>query len=148
MLSAAVNLLDMEESREMSYFEWSDEYALGIEEFDMQHKELVALLNRTYDLYRDVTPVERLNQIIEELVDYATYHFATEEYWMQEKGYPGFDEHVRQHEDFSCRIVGFELDHADGKENLVGPLLTFLKEWLAEHMLQSDYKYAVFAGTR
>jgi len=132
----------------MAYLEWSNEYALGIEEFDNQHKQLVDILNRTYDHYRAGTPVGKLNQIIDELVDYATYHFATEEYWMQEKGYPALDEHTRQHDDFSCRIVGFELELAAGKDGLIGPLLTFLKEWLAEHMLQSDYKYAVFAGTR
>ncbi len=132
----------------MAYFEWSDDYSLGIEEFDNQHKQLFDILNRTYDLYRADTPGEELHRIIGELVDYATYHFATEEYWMQEKGYPELEAHTGQHEDFSCRIVGFELDLAAGKDNIIGPLLTFLKEWLVEHILESDFKYAVFAGTR
>mgnify|MGYP000867218199 FL=1 len=65
----------------MPLVEWKSEFSLGISEIDEQHKKILAIINKLYDLFsnkehQDIAEIER---IIKELADYAVYHFQTEE---------------------------------------------------------------------
>jgi hemerythrin len=60
-------------------FTWNDSYLLGVKEFDEHHQHLVDLLNMSFDAFENNTHPTKLEPIIEELIDYATYHFAAEE---------------------------------------------------------------------
>ena len=58
-------------------FEWTQDYAVGVTQFDDQHKELFRLINKleaTLGSGRD-----SLKEVLDGLIAYAAMHFKTEE---------------------------------------------------------------------
>lgn len=131
----------------MPFVEWNDSFSLGVPQFDEHHQHLVGLINRLYDDFITGSPAESLGIILDELIDYATYHFAAEEYWMKENSYPKLAEHGAEHDRFSARVTEMQKDYHAGKVNLSIEVLTFLKNWLKKHILQSDADYGHFISS-
>jgi hemerythrin len=75
------------------YVQWKDEYSVGIESIDSQHKKLLGLINslQTAVNYKTGEAFER--EALDELVDYTKTHFKFEEDMMEQNGYPEFTTH-------------------------------------------------------
>lgn len=129
----------------MSFMLWDVSFELGIHEFDEHHKHLVDLLNMTYDGFTFDAEHSELEAVLDHLIDYATYHFATEEHWMEIHKYPQRSHHIEEHERFSQRVVEIQKDFHHGKTNLNLEVMQFLKNWLTEHILSTDAAYGDFA---
>lgn len=125
----------------MPVLEWDKKFELGIMEFDNHHRTLVGLLNETYDTFTGGANRETFGEILENLIDYATYHFAAEECWMGLHGYGGLQKHRKEHDEFSRRIVEIQNDFKMSKKHLSIETLVFLKEWLSNHILREDAEY-------
>jgi len=128
----------------MSIFVWNKSFELGIEQFDDHHRRLVGLLNKMYDDFAAGTSQESLESVLDELVDYATYHLAAEEHWMKEQRYPELQQHQEEHKGFSNRIVEIQKDYHGRKAKLSLEVLIYLKEWLSDHILKTDAAYGQF----
>jgi hemerythrin len=129
----------------MPFMGWLPGFELGITEFDEHHKHLVYLLNMTYDGVTGGADDEELGAVLDELIDYATYHFAAEEHWMTVHNYPHLPEHSEEHERFCKRVVEVQKDFHNGKSNLGIEVMQFLNTWLTDHILITDREYARFA---
>lgn len=129
----------------MSFFEWNKSFELGIEQFDEHHKHLVGLLNEAYDNFTCRGLHDDLGAVLDKLFDYATYHYTAEEHWMGLHGYEGLTHHRDEHNRFSRRVIEIKTDSCNGKTQLLLELLTFLKNWLSDHILKTDVSYARFA---
>ena len=129
----------------MPIIEWSKSFELGIDEFDYHHKHLVDLLNMTYDRFTNGASHEELGAVLDELADYATYHFAAEEYWMGVHEYPGFTKHSEEHKKFCNRVTEILNDFHNGNDSLSLEVLTFIMNWLTHHIMGTDAMYGVFA---
>lgn len=127
----------------MAIFIWEDRFLIGVKEIDEHHRHLVALLNGTYDNFLHHAPPGELDRLFDELVDYATYHFAAEEQRMEERLYPHRAAHKRQHDEFIRRLVEMHADHQKRKA-LPLEALVFLQEWLADHILKVDAELGRF----
>jgi len=128
---------------------WNDSYATGVAEIDEQHMILVHTLNEAgVRLVKDAS-LESLEQITQDLLSYALYHFETEEELMQKYGYAdGPPEeaarHLEQHRAFSAKVVAVREGLKAG--TLISPddLLGFLNNWLVNHILNTDKKLGAF----
>jgi len=129
----------------MALVEWQEMFELGIDEFDDHHKHLVNLLNMTYDGFTCGASNEELGAVLDELADYATYHFAAEEYWMGVNEYPELSKHSREHEKFCNRLTEILNDFHNGNDCLSLEVLTFIMNWLTHHILETDADYGYFA---
>lgn len=128
---------------------WNDTYMTGVKEIDEQHMILVHTLNEAHTTLKKDNKIETLEQITQDLLSYALYHFETEEELMQEYGFQEVSEdnaheHLEQHRAFSEKVVGIR----DGlkTETPIAPeeLLDFLQQWLLNHILNTDMKLADF----
>jgi len=128
----------------MPVIEWSDTYLVGIEQVDEHHRHLVTLLNNTYDVFVSHGQKVEIEKVIGELVDYATYHFASEEPLMSQFCFPQADQHLQQHEYFIRQIKSHQADYSEGRSALSLELIVFLKDWLLEHILVRDRELAEF----
>ena len=81
----------------MPLVEWTDELSVRVAEIDAQHMHLISLLNRLYDAMKTGQPEPQLADLLDELFLYALQHFATEEKYMQQFGYPELAEHQAEH---------------------------------------------------
>lgn len=121
---------------------WKDSYATGVEIVDTQHKHMFDIGNKIYKLLKDdfcVDKYDKVTEILEELKQYTRYHFETEEQYMldtQNKGY--FIQKV-EHDKFLVKLDGFELgDLEEVTDKDIEDLLTFIFEWVLEHILKKD----------
>ena len=128
----------------MSFMVWNNAFELGIKEFDEHHKHLVALLNMTYDGFTQGASRVEIAAVLDELVDYATYHFAAEEYWMGVNKYPYLTQHCEDHERFCKRVAEFQKEFHNGTSNLSLEVLQFINTWLNTHILKADADYGRF----
>jgi hemerythrin len=126
----------------MPIIEWSEAYSLGIDEIDNHHQHLIKLLNETYQVFIGRVEKVEIEKVLEELVNYATYHFAAEEVLMAQYSYPQIESHKKQHEDFIRQITADQRDFVCGRKALSLELIVFMKDWIFEHILKSDLDYA------
>ena len=130
----------------MTEIEWDDSLSVGVDLIDEQHKMLI---QRIKDLSEAVGSSRGRGQIGKTLgfmIDYTEFHFSTEEKHMTKLGYPDFDIHKQQHEEFkstlSHMVEEFEEDGATAGLN--EGVNTFLINWLVKHIKSIDSKFGKF----
>lgn len=131
----------------MPYVEWDPSFLLGVQEFDEHHQHLVALLNRAYDDFKQGARLEDVDAILEELVDYTTYHFAAEERWMHKYGYPETEKHRAEHAKFSQKVTEMMRSEESDRMMILLEIMAFLNYWIVDHILQTDAEYGQFIHT-
>lgn len=125
----------------MSMIQWDDQYSVGIEEIDDQHKCLIKLIN---DMYTAMAGGgrEEVKVILNELVQYTKTHFAVEETLMRIFHYDKYQEHKAGH-DKIIEQVGVFVDRIRAGDNKASmDLLIFLKDWLFDHIAKCDTGYS------
>jgi hemerythrin len=122
----------------MQPVEWSDTYSLGIEQIDEHHRHLFTLLNETYDLFVAEGKQVAVEKVIDELINYATYHLSSEEQLMSQISYTWAEDHLKEHAAFIQQIKTHEQDFRNGRKTLSLELIVFLQDWLLEHIIISD----------
>jgi hemerythrin-like metal-binding protein len=132
---------------------WSSDYETGVEEIDEQHHILVNTLNEANELLTKEYSLENLQNITKDLLSYALYHFETEEELMQEYNYESeapkdYENHMKQHRDFSAKVVDVRDSLKSG--NLIGQdeLISFLVNWLLNHIDKTDKKLGKFLSSK
>ena len=128
-------------------FPWGSGFETGIKVIDQEHQTLVRFVNALANalVHDDVTKGQR---ILEQLIDYAKYHFDSEEaIW--EKYFPD-DEwgqlHRQEHALLVSKVLKFG---SEGRSNLSRSQLEhaakFLISWLTTHILEDDMRMAIAA---
>jgi hemerythrin len=124
--------------------EWKEKYVIGIEEIDAQHKALVDLIVKLFAAMQSGAGKDVLDVTITGLVDYTHRHFMTEEILMGNYDYPELDAHQEEHRKFSREVARFQEEFQAGNTGISIQLITFLRNWLDEHICETDHKYAEF----
>lgn len=123
-------------------FVWNDQYNIGVELIDRQHKKLFLILNRLYHLGQ----VEEKSQwVCQEAIkyfkDHTLEHFQDEEKYMASINYPGLEMHKRIHNNFrdvTLPALERELKRTNYSENSINHFLGECAGWLIGHTLTED----------
>ncbi len=121
---------------------WNESYSVGIKRIDEQHKKLVMILNKLYESFVERTTGQKLEEIIDELIEYTQYHFNTEEELFNESTYPDMANHIEEHNGFKEKITKFKAELESGQTSLTFQLMNYLRNWLINHIAVSDQAYA------
>jgi hemerythrin-like metal-binding protein len=122
-------------------FTWKEKYSVHVQEIDQQHKQLVKLIFELFNSINKQATKEKLGSILDELVKYASYHFATEEKYFDTFDYEGKEEHVNEHRKFADKVVDFQKKYLNHEVEISFELIDFLEDWLLNHLIESDQKY-------
>jgi hemerythrin len=125
-------------------FVWSDEYSVGINEIDTQHKTLFDLINRLHKAILHKEGSKTCGGILDELVDYTRIHFALEQTLMRIGNYPEYEAHCEMHRALVAEVEVLQKKIASGQVAISFELLHFLRNWLTKHILGEDRKYGDF----
>jgi len=128
----------------MLLVEWDGTLVLGVKQMDEHHEKLVSILNRCYRALMLNDHQHELEAIVGELLDYTHYHFRTEESLMGEMGYLEAPSHVEAHDVFIASIEDFHVRYQAGESFIAMDLLMFLKDWLVDHIQNTDRALARF----
>ena len=127
---------------------WKDEYSVGIEAMDNDHKKLLNLINQLQTSVQYYTGKEFEISTLEALVDYTKVHFAHEEELMQQNDYPNFAEHKLQHEKMIEKVDIQLQNYKTNPESAITEALAFLKTWLIKHINGTDKEYGVYLNAK
>jgi hemerythrin len=120
---------------------WKEEYSVHVQEIDQQHKRLVRLIFELFDSINKHSTKETLGNILNKLVEYAGYHFATEEKYFDLFDYEDKEKHVDEHRKFVDKVVDFQKRYLNHEVEISFELIDFLEDWLLAHLMESDKKY-------
>lgn len=118
---------------------WTEEYSVGVEEIDAQHKRLISIINHLVKAIEQREKREQLETVLDEMVDYLNYHFISEERYFE--GMANLKEHKLMHWDFVKKTNQLNRDYAADKLQISQDILDFLISWLNNHILKTDKKY-------
>jgi hemerythrin-like metal-binding protein len=124
--------------------EWSDRFSVNIETVDSQHRKLVELLNNFHDAMKAGKGKEIMARTLSDLVDYTSYHFSTEEGLFKVHAYPDYMQHKKEHDVLTKQALELKERYSRGELIISADTMAFLKNWLSNHILGSDMKYAPF----
>lgn len=132
----------------MSKYEWNEKLSVGNHEIDDDHKGLFSLVSEleSADKTRSL-----MADIIGRLEAYAAEHFSREEDLMKSVGFPGCDDHIKEHESFVEWIKSVKKTYRRAAESpfLLSDLVNdYLKKWLVEHIMTEDMKYRDFIRSK
>jgi len=129
---------------ETQFVEWKDDYSVGIDSIDQQHKKLLHLINQLQTAVDYSTGEQFEREALDELVDYTKTHFTYEEGLMKDNDYPDFEQHKLQHEKMFKKVeevlAVYEQDHDTAMSNAA----EFLKDWLINHINGTDKEYSSY----
>lgn len=124
---------------------WNEEYSVGIETIDEQHKELVCMINTLYDALAEGKTSEVQDDILNGLLDYSDRNFTYEEDLFNRYDYPDAEIHRKEHACLDDRLVGLKSRLEVGNLFLGEVvLLKLLQDWLINHVMKSDRRLGDF----
>ena len=129
----------------MAQIAWQALFDTGVGHIDAQHQELVLILNNLEQSIASDDTDEAVGRTLRVLSDYAARHFRNEEAFMREIQYPGYEEHVRLHRRLTARVDDLMQRKAGNRRVTAQELLALLTDWLIDHMVVEDKKYARWA---
>ena len=129
-------------------FAWNDTYSVQIGIIDMQHKNLVGLVNELHGAMMKGHGKDKLGQILSKLIKYTEMHFGTEEKLMQSHGYPEYSAHKAEHDHLTHTVADLQRKFQANEVGLTVEVMDFLKDWLGKHIMGSDKRYAPFLNSK
>ena len=127
--------------------QWKDEYSVGVDEIDDQHKgiaELFSMIDKAFESRESWSDVFFK---LERLREHARFHFAVEESLMRIHGYSKLAEHVAQHKHFLDKLDQLQMTTLSRQVTMT--TLSYLSNWYMEHMktLDRDFvRYIIDSG--
>jgi hemerythrin len=132
----------------MAFITWNDALSVHIAEIDAQHKCLIDLINQLHDSMKAGKGNAVIGSVLLDLIKYTQFHFATEEKYFQKYAYPEYFLHKKQHDDLTRKTNELNAAYAQGKLTISLETMSFLKNWVSTHILESDQKYSPFLCNR
>ena len=132
----------------MAFFEWKDEYSVGIVKIDNQHKTLVGFLNELYESMKAGKGKDTLDAVLIKLVEYTKTHFATEESLFKLYKYPDYEVHKQKHDKLAAYVLELKQQFDSGQISNPIQITNFLKDWLGKHIMGTDQLYGPFLNAK
>lgn len=126
----------------MAFFTWDEKYSVHVKEMDEQHQRLFDIMAQLHTAMSEGKGNATLIEVLKSLHDYTVEHFSKEEQYMQKFGYSGLSEQKKQHAIFIQKITDYQTSLNDKKLGLSIEVMKFLKDWLIDHIQETDSKYA------
>lgn len=120
---------------------WDSKWELGIPTIDVQHKHFVGLINSLYSCFKNFVSKEDVLPIIEDLVNYESIHFGTEEQYMLSLNYPEFEKHKAIHSNLKTDLLALIEKYKQCDSSDLMNLIDHLENWLVEHLITEDFRY-------
>ncbi|MFW6292510.1 MAG: bacteriohemerythrin [Spirochaetota bacterium] len=148
LLESARTISEILSSYEEEAVSWTPELSVGVEVFDAHHRRLFSLVNKLYDVMRSGSQKSTLEEVFDELLEYAVYHFGAEEKAFDLSGYPGADAHRATHAELVAKAGALRNDLDEGRPMIAVDVMVFLRDWVTSHILGEDKRYTEFFQTR
>ena len=122
----------------MALIEWRDEFSVGVPDVDLEHRQLIGLINRLHAALAKENAQVSVLDFLAEINAHIAAHFALEEKIMREHGYDQYAEHKQDHEHLLDEIRDIMDDYEEGALFSDAELSDRLERWFSEHFRTRD----------
>ncbi|MGV6994455.1 bacteriohemerythrin [Desulfovibrio sp. QI0430] len=143
-LDMIVNALvsgDFDQALSDKFVEWTPKLELHVPLVDREHKLLVEYINELHQAMTHNKPASEMIGVLKKLRDYTATHFGDEERLFNVPSYKAAAEHMKIHKKFVAKLDEVEEQLRMGTATVSMDLLTFLKDWLVQHIMGTDPTY-------
>lgn len=121
---------------------WNLSLATGIRQVDLQHQELIDIINDLEAAHLAGRQEQALQELLPQLAAYALFHFGTEEAMMKKSAEYGghIARHLGEHRAFTEKVAAFRARPVIPAE--LAELVAYLNAWLVEHIMKTDREMA------
>ncbi len=128
--------------------QWHEEYRVDVLRLDTQHRRLFEQANAILDAVDAGRGLDEVISLMDAIAEYARYHFGEEEALMVRYSYPEAESHRTRHARLMDQLAEtrgqiLEKGGADSAS-----VMTFLKEWLVNHICTEDRRYTTFLNSK
>jgi hemerythrin-like metal-binding protein len=128
----------------MEPLQWNESLSVGIREIDDDHKNLLVLLaTLQIEVKKEASP-QVVERAMRDLMNYTQWHFRHEERLMQTHRYPGYRAHKTEHGELISQVEALHQRFVKEGPVILSDAVTFLKNWLANHILRTDKSMGQF----
>ncbi len=120
---------------------WDQRYSVSVKSIDQDHQKLFDLLNQLFEAMTKGQGKNIIGSIVQELERYTIYHFNREETFFRTTGYSKANEHIAEHSFFKQKVAEFKQNINKSDSTITPDVLTFLRDWLVNHILKIDKAY-------
>lgn len=131
----------------MSLLRWSDQYLVGNDLIDRQHRYLFDLINAFHDAFVEQRERREVLRLLNQLIEYAESHFQDEERLMRESRYPDLERHHAAHARLYERIFALNAKLEDRSLNPTYDTIAFLRTWLSDHIVGDDVAIGAYLSS-
>jgi hemerythrin len=117
-------------------YKWKDEYTVNISVIDEQHKKFLEIINELKVIVNTDSCQKDASRIFFQIAYLIDHYFIKEEIYFKDCKYPNFDQHKISHNHFIDKIIQFQKDLENKKENICLDLYNYLEDWFDEHILK------------
>jgi hemerythrin-like metal-binding protein len=118
--------------------------SVGLPYFDGQHQRLIEILHELDSSVSRNMKVRLVREALLKLMNFAEVHFYAEESMMERISFPGLDDHRREHRKIRTRLNIFKTELDRGISASAEELLTFIYQWIHQHLATFDVAYGKF----
>ncbi|MGI9261482.1 MAG: bacteriohemerythrin [Woeseiaceae bacterium] len=122
----------------MSLLQWKSEYSVGIESMDVEHREMIDLINNVYQRLGSSPDPGDIEDCLEKIFNTISLHFALEERIMREHAYAEYAEHKEDHEDLLDEIRDLMDQFIADTDSGARLLEKRLSDWFVRHFATFD----------
>ena len=122
----------------MSLIEWKDEFSVGVASVDVEHRDLIELINDLHDLLGEGPTQAQVLEALGEIFAQISAHFALEERFMRESSYSAYPDHKDDHESLLDELRDIMDRVEDDGSYEEARLSRELERWFTEHFRTHD----------
>ncbi|MGB5339305.1 MAG: bacteriohemerythrin [Gammaproteobacteria bacterium] len=122
----------------MVLIEWKDAYATGIPDVDLEHRELIGLINKLYEAMSGEDASITVMDFLGEIYAHVSAHFALEEKIMRERKYDHYKEHKAEHEVLLDELRDLMDDYEENAHYNDEAFATSIEHWFTNHFKTRD----------
>lgn len=128
----------------MQTIQWTEEFSVGIDELDEQHRALVEMINALEIGVHNHPGQDATRRVLEQLNEYVRDHFALEERLMGGGGCTPelVARHFGEHAYFRNLLRDLGRDFENGRGNITVALIEHLVHWFLHHIVVVDRNMA------
>jgi hemerythrin-like metal-binding protein len=130
----------------LSYLEWKPEFSVGVPGVDLEHQQLIALINQLHASLLGHGSPTAAREFMGELHARISAHFALEEKLMREARYDQYSEHKQDHEALLDEITDMIDTLGEDGDELSGRLADQLDAWFSVHFRTHDARLHLELG--
>ncbi|MBT7615970.1 MAG: hemerythrin family protein [Calditrichaeota bacterium] len=120
-------------------FKWKDEYLIGINEIDEQHKKLFSIASS----FEQSIDLDQSKNALMNVFQYTREHFRLEEGYMKNVNFPGIERHMLEHESFISEFNEL-VSNFGNSDSERSNILDFFSHWIVDHICKNDHLLALF----